>query len=400
MGDESTAANQVSGAAPGAPTGGSVWTPGEEQMGLIKDVHTAVIEATKHQDEKIGRLLTAIAFLTAAALAVASLKHGVPLATKFHLSSGLDLKIAITFLILFTALVVAVVMLLLVALATPYKLTGPNDDVEPTAPIFFNSIVRIGKEDWHNAWRQHDPELRNARYRAYVDETYKLSVRCRYKYELRMEALAIFALALLTLVLAALFIAFASGDGPRSHEGIYRLTLSQSVILSATFALYAFSQLYLGRVRWPVGTPKYPPASSNMKFALSFSALIAWLSLQVSPNPTWRGIWISGVIVLSALAMRTYFVIARPEWELKIKKARQNARTKCRRIRNLAIITVFSLAATAAAWTDSYGGQLLAVFLLVALVVPFVVLAPVLEGRWSDLDLTPAAQPSATPNAT
>ncbi|HQY32406.1 MAG TPA: hypothetical protein PLS68_00425, partial [Actinotalea sp.] len=43
------------------------------RLELLRETYKEVLDAVKHQDDKIGRLLTGLAFLTAATLAVAGL---------------------------------------------------------------------------------------------------------------------------------------------------------------------------------------------------------------------------------------------------------------------------------------------------------------------------------------
>src|ERR1700723_3669088 len=50
--------------------------PSDRYFEYARLSYTEVLDATKHQDDKIGRLLTAVAFLTVAALAMVQFKLG------------------------------------------------------------------------------------------------------------------------------------------------------------------------------------------------------------------------------------------------------------------------------------------------------------------------------------
>lgn len=47
----------------------------KDELQLAKDSYKEVLDATKHQDERIGRFLTAIAFLVSAGIALSTSKR-------------------------------------------------------------------------------------------------------------------------------------------------------------------------------------------------------------------------------------------------------------------------------------------------------------------------------------
>src|SRR5687767_12578535 len=55
----------------------------EAKLQLIEFSYREVLDATKHQDDKIGRMLTSVAFLTAAAMALAALSSAQFLTRNF-----------------------------------------------------------------------------------------------------------------------------------------------------------------------------------------------------------------------------------------------------------------------------------------------------------------------------
>ena len=93
------------------------------KLGMITSSYAEVLDATKHQDDKIGQLLTSIAFLTAATLAMAALESGNFITRSFEVEPY-KLPLALIALVAFLVGVAWSVMLLLVSLSTPLRVPG------------------------------------------------------------------------------------------------------------------------------------------------------------------------------------------------------------------------------------------------------------------------------------
>lgn len=208
----------------------AAWRPEEAHNDLIKESFHQVLDATKHQDDKIGRFLTAVAFLTTGAIA---LLYGAALtAPRFSFAHvdypegpghGVYPLVAWAsvgfFLCVFSA-----VSLLLISLTAPLRLPGRRTDWGPSlrgSRLFFTHIADEPADDWNRRW--HPPDVLDASkqvYEQYVNETHNLAERARVKYQHTNEAGSLFILALLILgLLVVLTTAATLADGVSSSVG-------------------------------------------------------------------------------------------------------------------------------------------------------------------------------------
>lgn len=103
--------------------------PADHSSDVSKKLHLAafsyaeVLDATKHQDDKVGQLLTSVAFLTAATIALAALEPTRLLAGKF-LVPPFSLPLGLITLTVFLLGIAFAVLLLLINLSTPLRLPG------------------------------------------------------------------------------------------------------------------------------------------------------------------------------------------------------------------------------------------------------------------------------------
>src|SRR5581483_11664436 len=155
-----------------------------------------VIDATKHQDDKIGRFLTAIAFITAAATAYAV--QGSTL--KFNYGLGGGARLPLILFALFFVLVSLAVLFLLMGLGQVLTPPGPRRRTGRPATqkslIYFMQIADLTLDEWRTIWE--DPDVLDRRIATdLVDEAHNLSTRADKKYRRTGEAQALFTLALL-----------------------------------------------------------------------------------------------------------------------------------------------------------------------------------------------------------
>src|SRR5690349_18299080 len=102
---------------PGSPGPPSEGTNIDRKLELITTSYDQVLDATKHQDDKIGQLLTSIAFLTAATIALAALEPAQVLARRF-LIPPFRAPLGLISLSVFLLGIAFSVMLLLINLST------------------------------------------------------------------------------------------------------------------------------------------------------------------------------------------------------------------------------------------------------------------------------------------
>jgi hypothetical protein len=126
--------------------------------------YSEVLDATQHQDDKIGRLLTSVAFLTAATLAMASLSSADYVTAKFS-ADPFTLPLALIALTSFLLAVMFTVLLLLTSLAAPLRVPGvaeimssPSRSQQQWAAgveasqLYFYSISAVSLGQWQRKW--------------------------------------------------------------------------------------------------------------------------------------------------------------------------------------------------------------------------------------------------------
>jgi hypothetical protein len=286
---------------------------------LLEDSYKEVLDATKHQDDKIGRLFTGIAFLTAAALALANLGSARFLMQSYAL--GRDLRLGVLFLSAFLVCVVLTVMLLINSLATPLRVPGlaqapPPVDIDwahgvRSSQLYFGEISTLGVAEWQRKWTSTDENLKAERAQALVRETHNLASRTNFKYHRTSEAVAVFNLALLALALTIVCVATAAVVGtskvPISPPASARWALSSVV------GTFVFVQLQ-GQVRYSRQNvdEMVPPMmlwAGRARYVWVFCATV-WTvvvgSGQVFDNPWKRLLFVVAVIGVIALAVGTW----------------------------------------------------------------------------------------------
>src|SRR5664280_360809 len=129
----------------------------DKRLTLLTTSYREVLDATKHQDDKVGRLLTATAFLTAAALALANLVGGRALPRPFIIGRESLPPLALLALLVFLLCVVLAAVMLVYSIATPLKIPAfVNASREGAdrgfSQIYFFSIAELAKEEWQAKW--------------------------------------------------------------------------------------------------------------------------------------------------------------------------------------------------------------------------------------------------------
>jgi hypothetical protein len=196
----------------------------------VADPHPAevsykeVLDATKHQDDKVGRIITAAAFLTAGAFAL--ITHTFADTTTLSLPDGNVPVVSIGVGLYFACTAFAVTGLLL-SLATPLVLISEADpDYESL--IFFHEISRLSTEQWRERWDSTEEDLRSALKKNYIREALNLSRRVRLKYKRTYLSVGVFQVGVFYLFIGA--IAFLFGFVHASH-----LTIDQPVPIEPTY---------------------------------------------------------------------------------------------------------------------------------------------------------------------
>jgi hypothetical protein len=357
----------------------------DEKLKLVEFSYAEVLDATKHQDDKIGQLLTSISFLTAATLALAALGSGGYLTRDFTVRP-FQLPLALITLAAFLLGVAWSVMLLLTSLSTPLRLPGLGRPSGSKAreirwargvrasPVYFYTISRIPLERWAEKWDAPVGDLKAERMDSLVAETHNLGVRTRAKYDRTTEAVGILSLALLAFALSVVLIAIVA-----MHPGGGKpvaLKLFDRVMIGSVFGVYVWLQI-LGSLRYRrQAVDEAPDTKSPSRDRRIYRAeqwynwLIAALIIAILEyDNSWPGLswWIAAISLLTIGCIVAYRYAVPPpgapataaprkpwkdrwhDWRAKpVRSTRSLIRRKWRRLWGKAYLR---FAASAAAFT-------------------------------------------------
>lgn len=355
----------------------------DKKLELVRETYREVLDATKHQDDKIGRLLTGLAFLTAASLALAGLSGAEFLRRDFEITP-FTLPLGLIALAAFLVGVVLAVLLLVASFGTPLRLPGQRPTRAPEAKddvawasgvrgsaVYFFEIANLSLGEWKIKWLASSEDLERERRQSLVHETHNLAARTAFKYERVAEATSIVSLALLSFVLAGLFVLFAADASTVDAEP---LALSQRWVLGAVVAAASLLQVQ-ARLRYRrQSVDEAPPlrdwrgpglvAWASRVFAVVVSAA---LLLLIVPGGRWHG-GAALAVLLGLLGVASLWLMVLGEDRSKVWKARtdqgRGAQRWRRRRRVLIIVTVVGVSLTIVTallfWSDLYGWRLAA----------------------------------------
>ncbi|MEU9120062.1 hypothetical protein AB0C96_09400 [Streptomyces sp. NPDC048506] len=222
----------------------------EEKLSLLKEGFDEVLDATKHQDDKIARLLTGVAFLTAAVLALAALNSGTYAARVFRVDPY-HVPLALIFISIFLLGVAVSVVILLAGLTQPLGLPGiTNPSIKGAqlqySQLYFLHISQVTRDEWKRIWEeQSSGELREKRLESLIFEVHSLANRTTYKNDRTTEGVSVFSLSLLAFGGAIISMAASVNQGGTREV---ELNLFVRLALSLLFGIYFWLQLAL-RIR-------------------------------------------------------------------------------------------------------------------------------------------------------
>jgi Pycsar effector protein len=299
-----------------------------------RESYREVLDATKHQDDKIGRFLTAIAFLFTGAVALASRTKLVDGTVSVDDSPR---YLALICLGIFLGLAVLSVLLLVIAIGPNLALPHPGAS-GLRSRLFFLAIAGYSPTHWNNRWTLGPG--REEMLQMYVREAHNLAGKTDFKYSRTNEARALFTLGLLFLALSIVLAFLSVGRfGPSSSATLPWDSLTRNIV-GTTLATFAFFLAYdymrldqaLGNYederRWFRVVPMYflpaaavayvlamlmPAAVPGSRWPLAvaitaavLAGLIIGLRAQRSRSPwswIWRGLSLSLAVSLMLAAM-------------------------------------------------------------------------------------------------
>lgn len=164
--------------------------PSDHELAHISYIE--VLDATKHQDDKIGRLLAAVAFLTGGALVFTA--RDILQAT--YVVGGHEYRLTALFLGAFLVLDLVAVILWILTMTTP--LTSPGTSRSDQSFLFFHLIAKTPEDEWKGKWateglvERHTNDL--------IVEAHNLARRAEGKYVRSGLATRIFLASVIVLV--------------------------------------------------------------------------------------------------------------------------------------------------------------------------------------------------------
>jgi hypothetical protein len=277
------------------------------RLAVAEKSYDEVLDATKHQDDKIGRFLTAIAFLFTGSVAFAArtalLDVRVVLDGKIYALAGL-------FLGAFLLLSILAVLLMVIALGPNLTLPrGQRKKGSEGSRLFFLSIASKTQDQWASLWFP-GRVTSQVMVKTYSGEAYNLAFKTEFKYSRTNEARALFTLGLLFLGLAILLFLDSISRSLPSADGavvpaILTWDLQTRVWVSAATALFAFILAY-DYVRLEQEADNYTAVGLRIRrvwpgwiFALCWPIFVVSIELPHAPGTRFWGL----VVASACLAL-------------------------------------------------------------------------------------------------
>ena len=287
----------------------------ELRLALLRESYSEVLDATTHQDEKIGRLLTAIAFLTGASLALAGLSGSNHLLRPYTLGP-FEIPLALVTIGAFVLWVSFAVMLLLAAFSTPLQIPGFGDPARPRATvkpekihqIYFFGIIRHSEEEWGTHLDSPVDDLVKWRIDSFKREVHNLAARAAYKHDRVTEASTLIAQAIVWFALSGLLIVISAAKPPRPNA--VALSAADSFLIGAVIAAACYMQFHV-RIRdlRKVLKDKSNPVRLGVDRTFSISTTLGVLLVLSTTQPLIVTTILVGTAGLLAVSARIWAVI-------------------------------------------------------------------------------------------
>lgn len=212
-----------------------------------------VLDATKHQDDKVGRFLTGVAFLTTAAVAYTV---GFDIAAITYALGPWELPLPALLAGGYLVLVVITVILLIMALGpnlgVPGRPSGPDDDGDYDSNLYFMAISARSQCDFLSAWGNSKSigYLEDQTVTNLLEETHNIATKVRFKYHRTNEARAVFSFALILLGLAIVLGGYPKLDTSRAPGPVAWTIgprLAATALIAATAYLLSYDYLRLAQ---------------------------------------------------------------------------------------------------------------------------------------------------------
>ena len=271
-----------------------------------------VLAATVHQDDKVGRIITAAAFLTTGALTIIT-RTAAPSIRLDLLGVGVPV-VAIAIGVYFACTTFAVIALVL-SLSTPHvHLSSLRDSDESL--LFFNEIGKKSRTQWLEMWKG-ESEL-NARLESnYKVESLNLARRVLSKYRRTFIAVRVFELGIFYLAVGGLAYLFGfasttvSNGSPHPIEPDYLVRsvfLATLVVYLCLMLLAVREQATYDRSDWSEMTPEFRfRRGATMRLAGRVLVCLVLFEVVILMVPISFTHWIPLFLVAGCLVMLPRF---------------------------------------------------------------------------------------------
>lgn len=202
------------------------------RLRLARESYLEVLDATKHQDDKVGRFLTGMAFLVAGALAFT----GPDVLRVRYVMGTAGIHLPAILLGSFIALIGLAALFYLLATSAPLTLPQRGGRRSGESHLFFGLIARDTESQWRERWESDADNLTRSIYGEYLAETLNLARRADSKARTSRVGSALFVVALLLFVLTMVVVVDANTSpmsDPTSREWSLPLRGAGALILTA-----------------------------------------------------------------------------------------------------------------------------------------------------------------------
>lgn len=234
---------------------------------LAKLGYTEVLDATKHQDDKIGRTLGAIAFFTGGVIAfldrdVVSVRH------QFGTRSIPLIAIALG---AFLVLAACSALLFVLASSSPLTLPKRRGATDGQSHLFFLVAASMDDEQWTKSWAKDDVGM--AIRDEMVAEAHNIAKRAADKYRRSQEAAALLLIGMPFFVATVLLAVDANAVTAASVRVDW--TLFRRILVGVAFGVLAFVFAYFDAAK----------SKSDARQAMMFYPAFTTLVIASSNHP-------------------------------------------------------------------------------------------------------------------
>jgi hypothetical protein len=240
------------------------------RLDLLQRSYASVNEAHNNLEDRVGRLLNGVAFLTAAILALVALGSG-NYATRLYSLPPFKVPLALAVVVVFLVTVAFAVILLLSAMSGPLGLpiiaggdmkarfssqgTPKNlpEYIYESSHLDYEGIADLDLEEWRQKWSGADPDrpqykpqslydMKKRREASLIGDVHNVAVKTSFKRDRNTEAVSMLLYSLLAFAASVFVIILAAY---KSHSDPITLRFWARLALGVIFGAYFWLELAL-----------------------------------------------------------------------------------------------------------------------------------------------------------